>query len=115
MTIPTSASDVLGAGDVQIPVGVNATTPEQKETYKAAAEFERFFVSYMMKQMNSATDSLTAGDDDDGNSAVSTGGTDQYKDMIQDQMTQAILDGGGLGIAAIIYNQVQDQQKGSAS
>ena len=106
MTQLSSATEVLGTVDLNIPAGVDATTPREKELYRASAEFERFFVSYMMKQMNSATDALKDVGSDDENPAVSGSTPDAYKDMINDQMTEAVLSGGGLGIASIIYNQM---------
>lgn len=99
-----SATDVLGTGEIRIPPGVDAKTPEQRELYRAAAEFERFFVDYLMKQMDAATKSIASGDDDDA--AIGSGSPQAYNDMVRDQMTQAVIGGGGLGIAAMVYQQI---------
>ena len=100
--MPISADNILGTGEIKIPSGINATTPEQKQMYRAALEFERFFVSHLMKQMDAGTKALAAGSGEEDN-AASIGA---YQDMVRDQMTQSVLDGGGLGLASIIYNQV---------
>ena len=71
--------------------------------YRASLEFERVFVQQMLKPMQNAGSLL--GDEDGGASGA---GTDGYKDMAQDQLTQAILDGGGLGLAASMYGQMAE-------
>lgn len=105
-------NDVLGAGEVKIPVGVDATTPDEKDLYRATLEFERFFVRSMLEKAEAST-SVLGGDDED---AAGVGGsTTGYKDMARDQMTQAVLDGGGLGIAAVLYEQMRGQVSGGGA
>ena len=41
-----------------------------------------------------------------GDETSSDAGTSTYNDMAQDQMVQAVLDGGGLGLAAVMYQQI---------
>ena len=87
-----------------IPAGLKVTTEEQKQVYKSALEFERFFVQQMLKPMADAG-SLLGGDEEGG---AGSAGMSGYKDMAQDQMTQAVLDGGGLGVAATLYEQMAE-------
>jgi Rod binding domain-containing protein len=94
---PTSSLD-LGTSPLTPPAGVTLETPEQEQMYRASLEFERYFVQQMLKPMKDAGSMFS---DDEGTS--STGG---YQDMAQDQLTQAVLDGGGLGIAATLYTQM---------
>jgi Rod binding domain-containing protein len=81
--------------------------------YRACLEFERFFVGHMLKGMDDGTKALSGGDDAGGGSsdessgaATSTAGVSAYQDMVRDQMTQAVLDGGGLGVAGVLYGQM---------
>ncbi len=96
-----STHNVLGTGDINPPPGVRVETPEQKDLYRATMEFERFFVQHMMEGMKNATKSLSGDDAATGSAGMST-----YNDMAQDQMVQAVLDGGGLGLAASLYQQI---------
>lgn len=97
---PTST---LGNAPLVIPAGVKVDTPEQEQVYRSALEFERFFVQQMLKPMANAGSML--GDEDGGGAAAGMSG---YKDMAQDQLTQAVLDGGGLGIASTLYTQMAE-------
>lgn len=92
--------------DLSIPANIHATTPEQKQLYSAAREFERTFVSYMVKQMNGAAKAI--GGDEESDATVSS-----YQDMAQDQLTDALLNGGGFGIAASLYEQINGPTLGA--
>ena len=94
---PTST---LGSEPITPPAGVKLETPEQEQLYRATLEFERFFVQQMLKPMQSAGKLLG---DEEG-----TGSTSGFQDIAQDQLTQAVLDGGGLGLAASLYGQLAD-------
>lgn len=109
--MPINPTDVLGTGEINIPASVGAVTPDQKDLYRAAMEFERFFVSHLMKQMDAATKALKDTGSDDAEGDASTGA---YNDMINDQMTQSVLDGGGLGLASMLYTQLNGQLPQSA-
>ena len=99
---PTSSLG-LGSEPLTPPPGVKLETPEQEQMYRAALEFERFFVQQMLKPMEGAGAMLGAEEEGGG-----SGATSGYNDMAQDQLTQAVLDGGGLGFAATIYGQLAD-------
>jgi len=101
MTSVNPTSSTLGTEPLTPPPGVKFETPEQEQVYRASLEFERAFVQQMLKPMQNAGSLL--GDEDSGGA-----GTDGYKDMAQDQLTQAILDGGGLGLAASLYGQMAE-------
>ena len=96
---PTSTT--LGTEPITPPPGVKLDTPEQEQMYRASLEFERFFVQQMLKPMEGAGSLL-------GEEEAGTGATGGYKDMAQDQLTQAVLDGGGLGLAATLYGQMAE-------
>ncbi|MBC7643542.1 MAG: rod-binding protein [Thermoleophilia bacterium] len=98
-------SNVLGTGDIKPPPGLKVETEDQKNLYRASMEFERFFLQNMMKSMNSATKAM-AGDE---KNQEGTAGVSNYQDMAQDQMVQSMLDGGGIGLAATMYQQMGEQ------
>lgn len=98
----------LGNAPITPPPGVSLETPEQEQLYRAALEFERFFVQNMLKGMQ-GSDALGGGGGDKEDQGAGTAGLSGYRDMAQDSMTQAVLDGGGLGLAATLYGQMADQ------
>lgn len=95
-----NATPGIGSGQLNPPPGIRLDTPEQQEMYRAALEFERVFVQQMLKPMEQASKLF---DDDEGNSSASVQG---YSDMAQDQLTQSVLDGGGLGLASMLYGDM---------
>ncbi len=98
-TVDPTSSLNLGSEPLNPPAGIKLDTPEQQQMYRVSLEFERYFVQQLLKPMENAGSLM--GDDDS-----STGSTSGYQDMAKDQMTQAVLDGGGLGIAATLYQQM---------
>lgn len=101
MTSVNPTSTTLGSEPITPPPGVKLDTPEKEQMYRASLEFERFFVQQLLKPMEKASEMFA---DDEGGS----GSTSGYNDMAQDQLTQAVLDGGGLGIAATLYAQMSE-------
>lgn len=101
MTSVNPTSMTLGTEPITPPPGVKLDTPEQEQMYRASLEFERVFVQQMLKPMEKAGEMF--GDEEGG-----SGSTSGYNDMAQDQLTQAVLDGGGLGLAATLYGQMAD-------
>lgn len=97
---PTSST--LGSEPLNLPAGLKLETPEQEQMYRATLEFERFFVQQLLKPMEGAG-SFLSGDEGGG-----SGSTSGYNDLAQDQLTQAVLDGGGLGLAATLYGQLSE-------
>lgn len=107
MSSLNSSSSSLDTSKIVFPTDLGIKTPEQKQVYASALEFERYFVQQLLKPMQDAGKML--GDDDSsgsGDGASSSAGMSGYSDMAQDQMTQAVLDGGGLGIASSMYRQI---------
>jgi Rod binding domain-containing protein len=101
------SSNSLDTSRIVFPTELHITTPEQKQVFASAQEFERYFVQQLLKPMQNAGKMLGGGDDaSSGQDATSASGMSGYSDMAQDQMTQAVLDGGGLGIASSMYTQM---------
>jgi peptidoglycan hydrolase FlgJ len=101
MTSVNPTSTTLGTEPITPPPGVKLDTPEQEQMYRASLEFERFFVQQLLKPMEDAGAMFS---DEEGGS----GSTSGYNDMAKDQLTQAVLDGGGLGLAATLYGQMAE-------
>lgn len=97
---PTSNA-TFGTEPLTPPPGVKLDTPEQEQMYRASLEFERMFVQQMLKPMEKAGSMF--GDEEGG-----SGATSGYNDIAKDQLTQAVLDGGGLGLAATMYGQMAE-------
>lgn len=102
MTSVNPTSTTLGTEPITPPPGVKLETPEQEQMYRASLEFERFFVQQMLKPMEQAGSML--GGEEEGSSGATSG----YQDLARDQLTQAVLDGGGLGLAATLYGQMAE-------
>ena len=101
MTSINPSSNSLDTSKIVFPTDLEIKTPEQKQVYASALEFERYFVQQLLKPMQDAGKML--GNDEEGSS-----GTAGYSDLAQDQMTQSVLDGGGLGIASTLYTQMAE-------
>lgn len=102
MTIPpiNNSTSTPSAAPLTLANGMRVETAEQRQVYESALEFERFFVQEMLKPMKTSASLL--GEEEQA------AGMSGYQDMAQDQLTQSILDGGGLGIAATLYQQLAD-------
>ncbi len=100
MTSVNPTSTTLGTEPITPPPGVKLETPEQEQMYRASLEFERVFVQQMLKPLDDASKMFA---DEEGSSSTSA-----YNDMAKDQLTQAVLDGGGLGLAATLYGQMSE-------
>lgn len=102
--MPVDPTSVLGSGEFVAPPGLKVETQEQRELYRAALEFERFFLQHMMKQADAATKALGS-EEAGGAGDVSTS---TYRDMANDQLVQSMLDSGGLGMASSLYTQLAE-------
>lgn len=99
---PIDYTSSLGSQPLNPPPGIELKTPEQENLYRGAMEFERVFIQQMMKDMQKSS-GVPGGDEEQD------GSLQGYRDMAQDQMTQSLLDGGGLGLAATLYSQMAEQ------
>jgi Rod binding domain-containing protein len=82
--------DALPAiSDTLLPRDVRAGSRADKQAYKAALGFEQVLLGELVKEM---APSLTDG---------------QRGDAMQDAMTQALTDAGGIGVAAQLYTTLK--------
>lgn len=80
-----------------LPAHVRTGTPQQREAYTAALGFERQLVEQLTKQL-----SATTGGDDSQESAA----TKSYRDLMPGALADAVIAGGGLGLAAQISKDI---------
>ena len=75
----------------------SSKTAERAKIDKAAHDFEALLVAQMLKSSHSEGGWLSAGDDDSSDTAVGMG---------EEQLAQALANGGGLGLAKMIETQL---------
>lgn len=78
--------------------------PQQPDKLKEATQqFEAFFVNMLLRQTRQASKALGGEDQQDFTKETYDGWQD-------DQMAQAITTGGGIGLAEMLYRQLQQEQ-----
>jgi Rod binding domain-containing protein len=100
--VSTSINGLPIVPDTALPADVRKGTDDQKQTYKAALGFERELLGQLMQSMN-ATAQGDGSEDDSGDAATST-----YKQMLPDQLTDAVISGGGTGLAENLYRALRE-------
>jgi hypothetical protein len=100
--------------DTALPADVRSGSSDDKQTYKAALAFERQLLTQLLHGLDtSSDDSSDSSDDDDGSSVL--GGTDAatnaYKQQLPDQMADAVINGGGTGLAENLYRALHQQEQ----
>jgi Rod binding domain-containing protein len=84
----------LPAG-VTLPPEVRAAGAAVQQQYRSALSFERVLLGQLTKAMQATVPA----DGEDGAGATSAA-TQTYKDMLPDQMADALVAGGGIGLAS---------------
>jgi Rod binding domain-containing protein len=93
-----------------LPADVRNGTQEQKTQYQAALEFERQLVEQLTKSLADTSTSDDAGSDDDSDGTTSSAALDTYKQMLPGVMADSIMQGGGLGLARTIAQNLKATQ-----
>jgi Rod binding domain-containing protein len=81
-----------------LPADVRNGTPEDRKRYEAALGFERMLVSQLTQQL--ADTAKPAGDEE-------SGATSAYRNMLPGAMADAVVQGGGLGLARTIAENLK--------
>ncbi|MGH2899888.1 MAG: rod-binding protein [Solirubrobacteraceae bacterium] len=79
-----------------LPREIRAAGTGVQQQYRSALAFERVLLGQLTKAMQAT---VPADDGGDESSSVSAA-TKTYRDMLPDQMADALIAGGGIGIAA---------------
>jgi Rod binding domain-containing protein len=87
---PAAELPPLPAGTV-LPAGVRNASPGDQRDYRTALAFERVLIG----QLTTAMQATVPGEDDDAGAATKT-----YREMLPGTMADALVAGGGIGLAA---------------
>jgi Rod binding domain-containing protein len=106
---PTGALPVVP--DTALPADVRSGSNDDKQTYKAALAFERQLVTQLLQGLDTSSDDSSDSSDDDGSSVLdgSDAATNTYKQQLPDQMADAVINGGGTGLAENLYRALKEQ------
>ena len=111
MTIdPTGALPVVP--DTALPADVRSGSNDDKQTYKAALAFERQLLTQLLQGLDtSSEDDSSDSSEDDGGSVMdgTDAATNTYKQQLPDQMADAVINGGGTGLAENLYRALKEQ------
>jgi hypothetical protein len=94
--------------DTALPADVRSGSDTDKQTYKAALAFERQLLTQLLQGLDTSDDDSSDGDDSsvlDGSDAA----TNAYKQQLPDQMADAVINGGGTGLAENLYRALKEQ------
>jgi Rod binding domain-containing protein len=94
-----------------IPADVRAAGPKAQKLYASALSFEKMLTTQLTQSLASA---LKGGDadsgDDSGDDATSTdSSTGQLASQLPGQLATAVQQGGGLGLAPVLYRAMAAQ------
>jgi Rod binding domain-containing protein len=85
----------LPAG-VTLPPEIKAAGAGAQQEYRSALAFERVLLGQLTKAMQATVPS----DGGDGETSATSAATQTYKNMLPDQMADALAAGGGIGLAS---------------
>jgi Rod binding domain-containing protein len=89
-----------------LPADVRNGSSADRKTYAAALGFERALVTELAKTMADTAKPVDAEDGEPQDAASS-----MYLQMLPDQLSDAILQGGGLGLARDFYTSLKERGK----
>ena len=85
-----------------VPVGDKPGAPEPTKFERVAQEFESLLLNELLKSMR-ATESMLADDKEE------SAGSNLHREMMDEQLARAMARGGGLGIAKMLEQQLQQR------
>ena len=85
----------------------SGTTHEEVRLRQACRDLEEVFMRYVTREMNVLAAAGTAG-------APGPAGSAQYGALIEEAFASALTDAGGLGIADLLFRQLQEAVAGAA-
>jgi Rod binding domain-containing protein len=103
--------------ETALPADVRNGSEKDKQTYQAALGFERELLTQLTQAMVDTRDSSGASSSSDGSSdsadstdASSDPAIQAYNQMLPDQLADALIAGGGTGLAANLYRALRKEQ-----
>lgn len=95
----------LPAG-VSLPPEVRAAGADAQQEYRSALSFERVLLGQLTKAMQ-ATVPADDEDGDDSGASQTSAATQTYKNMLPDQMADALVANGGIGLASDLVRSLR--------
>lgn len=95
----------LPAG-VRLPPEVRAAGADAQQEYRSALSFERVLLGQLTKAMQATVPTEGEDGEDGGTSAA----TQTYKNMLPGQMADALVAGGGIGLASDLVRSLRTGQ-----
>ncbi|MFP5364220.1 MAG: rod-binding protein [Thermoleophilia bacterium] len=89
----------LPAG-VALPREIRSAGPGEQQEYRSALAFERVLLGQLTKAMQATT----------GGSQAASAATETYKDMLPDAMADALVAGGGVGLASDLLRAMRSER-----
>ena len=110
MTIdPTGALPVVP--DTALPADVRSGSNDDKQTYKAALAFERQLLTQLLQGLDTSSDDNSSSDDGSSVMDGTDAATSTYKQQLPEQMADAVINGGGTGLAEGLYRALRQGQQ----
>jgi Rod binding domain-containing protein len=98
--------------DTALPADVRSGSNDDKQTYKAALAFERQLLTQLLQGLDTSNDDSSDSSDDSGSVMDgSDAATSTYKQQLPDQMADAVINGGGTGLAENLYRALNQQEQ----
>ena len=92
-----------------LPPDVRSAPPARQQAYTAALGFEQLLVQQLSQSLADSAQGTFDGTGDGG-----TGATNPYASLLPDALTQGVMNGGGLGLAAQLTDAIDPAQPSPA-
>ena len=89
------------------PVQEKTMSPQQAKLQRVSEEFEALLLNQLLKSMRSA-ESMIAGDKEE------SPGSDLHREMMDEQLARSMARSGGLGLAKMLEQQLQQRLGGNS-
>ena len=89
-----------------LPADVRAGGPKERKLYESALGFERLLTNELAKSLASAIGSRDDESDSGDDGGASSAAMSTLKDQLPDQLAAAVQQGGGLGLARVLYRSM---------
>jgi Rod binding domain-containing protein len=96
-----------------LPPDVRSAPPARQQAYTAALGFEQLLVQQLSQSLADSAQGTFDGTGD-GGSDGEAGATNPYASLLPDALTQGVMNGGGLGLAAQLTDAIDPAQPSPA-
>lgn len=99
-----------------LPADIRSAPPARQQAYTAALGFEQLLVQQLSTSLADSAQGTFGGDSGDGSDDGTGGSTaSPYASLLPQALTQGVMDGGGLGLAAQLTDAIDSPQAPAAS